>query len=60
MATKRWICPNCKIVCAIEIQRSSENIVWCVCNNSRGNCNYSETVSETKKRLKKLGLIKKG
>lgn len=52
----RWFCPTCLIKCAIEINRLPENIVKCRCNHSYDKCNYCETVSETKKRLKKLNI----
>ena len=53
-AGQRWKCPQCLITCCIEIKRNPENIVWCICNNSKGKCYYNETVSETKRRLEKL------
>jgi hypothetical protein len=54
MEHSRWICPNCDIICAIEIRYPGENMVKCISNHSMGNCFYCETVSETKKRLKSM------
>lgn len=47
---KMWVCPECKVRCAEEVEYKGRTMIQCQWSQSNGDC-WFDTVSKTRKRV---------